>query len=74
VAACNPHRGNSLAVHESKEEHKAGSWIRGSYYVQKLHPTLRFLMWDYGSLNKEQESAYIQAKMDIVNEDLDFTT
>ena len=71
VAACNPHRGNSLAVHESKEEHKAETWVRGSYYVQKLHPTLRFLMWNYGSLNAEQEAAYVQSKMIMVNDDFD---
>ena len=69
VAACNPHRGNSLAIYENKDEHKAETWIRGSYYVQKLHPTLKFLMWDYGSLNKEQELAYVEAKMIMVNED-----
>ena len=69
VAACNPHRGNSLAIHENKDEHKAETWVRGSYYVQQLHPTLSFLMWDYGSLNKDQESAYVKAKMIMVNEE-----
>ena len=71
VAACNPHRGNSLAVHEHKEEHKAETWVRGSYYVQKLHPTLELLMWDYGSLNHEQEAAYVQSKMIMINENFD---
>ena len=71
VAACNPHRGNSLIVHESKEEYKEETWVRGSYYVQKLHPSLRFLMWDYGSLDKEQELDYVKAKMIMVNMDFD---
>jgi len=71
VAACNPHRGNSLVIHENKEEYKTEAWVRGSYYVQKLHPTLRFLMWDYGSLDKEQELAYVKEKMIMVNKDFD---
>lgn len=63
VAACNPHRGNSLATHtESKE-----NWVRGSYYVRRLHPTLRFLMWDYGSLDESQERDYINSKMKMLN-------
>ena len=64
VAACNPHRGNSSVFHENKKEE---TWIRGSYYVQKLHPTMRFVMWDYGSLNDEQELAYVRAKMVMAN-------
>ena len=62
VAACNPHRGNSLDSHSQKE-----TWVRGSYYVRKLHPTLRFLMWDYGSLDECQEREYINAKMKMFN-------
>ena len=60
VAACNPHRGNSLASHQQ-------TWVRGSYYVRRLHPTLQFLMWDYGSLDEHQERDYINAKMKILN-------
>ena len=62
VAACNPHRGNSLASHCQKE-----TWVRGAYYVRQLHPTLRFLMWDYGSLDKNQERNYIYTKMKLLN-------
>jgi len=58
VAACNPHRGNSLASHRQKE-----TWFRGAYYVRQLHPTLHFLMWDYGSQNEAQEREYVKAKM-----------
>jgi len=83
VAACNPHRGNSLDVHGYREDlevpvqnkHQDGSkvevWFRGSYCVQKLHPTLKFLMWNYGSLNDEQEADYIKEKMKMVNTDFD---
>lgn len=62
VAACNPHRGNSLASHSRKE-----TWVRGSYYVRRLHPTLRFLMWDYGALDESQERDYINAKMKMLD-------
>ena len=61
VAACNPHRGNSLASHQQ-------TWVRGSYYVRRLHPTLQFLMWDYGSLDEHQERDYINAKMKMLNQ------
>ena len=61
VAACNPHRGNSLASHSQE------TWVRGSYYVRQLHPTVRFLMWDYGSLDENQERTYINAKMKMLN-------
>lgn len=37
--------------------------------MHRLHPSMRFLMWDYGSLNDEQELAYIKAKMVMTNED-----
>ena len=71
IAACNPHRGNSLAVHENNKENISETWIRGTYYVQQLHPTMKFLMWDYGSLNDVQELAYIKAKMEMANENFD---
>ena len=76
VAACNPHRGNSLASHSqashsqashSQASHSQETWVRGSYYVRQLHPTVRFLMWDYGSLDEHQERAYINAKMKMLN-------
>ena len=59
VAACNPHRGNSLAAIDT--------FVRGSYYVRRLHPTLQFLMWDYGSLDEHQERDYINSKMKMLN-------
>ena len=65
VAACNPHRGNSLATHTLHDHDE--SWMRGSYYVRRLHPTLQFLMWDYGSLDQFQERDFINAKMKMLN-------
>lgn len=41
-------------------------WTRGSYYVRELHPTLRLLMWDYGSLDENQESEYVNAKIEML--------
>ena len=41
-------------------------WIRGSYNVRQLHPTLRLLMWDYGSLDEYQESEYVNAKITML--------
>ena len=64
IGACNPHRGNSLATVFKKD-----TWIRGTYYVRQLHPTLQCLMWDYGALGEEQEREYIAAKMRMSNQD-----
>jgi hypothetical protein len=62
VAACNPHRGNSLAVHEN--------WTRSTYYVRQLHPTLDFLKWDYGALEEQQEGDYINVKLKMLNKEV----
>ena len=73
VAACNPHRGNSLAAHVQGErslQPEKESWVRSSYYVRKLHPTLHFLKWDYGSLDEHQERDYINAKMAMLNREM----
>ena len=64
VAACNPNRGNSLSSHSQE------TWVRGAYYVRQLHPTLHSLMWDYGSLDEDQERDYINAKMKILNKQM----
>ena len=61
MAACNPHRGYSHASHEQDR------WLRGSYYVHPLHPTLQLIMWDYGSLDNAQERDYINAKMKMLH-------
>lgn len=73
VAACNPHRGNSLAAHTKSSRSVQPSkenWTRSSYYVRKLHPTLDFLKWDYGSLDEHQERDYINAKMKMLNKEM----
>ena len=56
VGACHPHRGNSLAAHDT--------WVGGSsYYARQLHPTLQCLKWDFGTLGEHQEREYILAKI-----------
>ena len=67
IAACNPHRGNSLATHMRNKE-EIDEWFRGTYYVRRLHPTLEFLKWDYGSLDDSQERDYVASKMKMLNE------
>lgn len=71
IAACNPHRANSLATLDDQTSITVSlheTWVRGSYYVQKLPPTLRFLIWDYKSLDSAQEREYIRAKLVQLNE------
>lgn len=66
IAACNPHRANSLAILDDQTSIATASketWVRGSYYVQKLPPTFQFLLWDYVALDDEQEREYIRAKL-----------
>ena len=41
-------------------------WMRSTYYVRPLHPTLKYLMWDFDSLSKEQEEYYINAKFSMM--------
>ena len=65
VASCNPHRGDILAA-ISEQDQKI--WLKGTYYVRRLHPTLEFLTWDYGSLNKHQEREYVNTKMEMLNQ------
>ena len=67
VAACNPHRGNSVILLEKNRP--AESWVRGSYNVHRLHPTIRYLKWDYGALGAQQEEQYIEAKMAMMGHD-----
>ena len=69
VAACNPHRGNSVILLEKSLPSE--SWVRDSYNVHRLHPTIRYLKWDYGALDSQQEEQYIMAKMEMIGHDLD---
>jgi hypothetical protein len=61
IGACNPHRAHSLVTHESKNATE--NWIKGTYYVNRLHPSLRCLIWQYGALSERQECKYIDGKM-----------
>ena len=81
IAACNPHRANSLEVLTSNadfitktsDEQPSNcneTWIADSYYVHQLHPTLSQILWDYGSLNEDQERQYIQAKIAMLDAEL----
>ena len=65
IAACNPHRGDSLAAMAQDE-----TWIRSSYFVRELHPTLDFLKWDYGALDEYQERDYIHAKLRLIEQEM----
>ena len=66
VAACNPLRGNSLVT---LQNHKK-IWLKPTYCVHKLHPTLEYLKWDYGALNDIQELEYVTAKMKTISDDV----
>ena len=59
VASYDPHCGKSLTSHKM--------WVPGTYYVRSLHSTLKFLMWDYGSLDEHQERDYINAKRKMID-------
>ena len=67
VAACNPHRGDSLVINENYHHQP---WLKGTYYVHQLHPSLELLMWDYGSLDSQQEQEYVKAKMKMLDQTL----
>ena len=68
VAACNPHRGHSMIAMEKDKPYE--SWMRTSYNVHRLHPTIQYLMWNYGALNTEQEEQYIKAKMKMTSHNM----
>ena len=66
VAACNPPREDNLAILDDQTSISASiqeTMFRGSYCVQKLPPTLHFLIWDYKALDDTQEREYIRAKV-----------
>ena len=65
IASCNPHRGDVLTLMHDKHYE---SWLKGTYYVRKLHPTLEYLKWDYGSLNQQQETEYVNAKLKMLSQ------
>ncbi|XP_019860429.1 PREDICTED: putative uncharacterized transmembrane protein DDB_G0290641, partial [Amphimedon queenslandica] len=65
IAACNPLRGDST-IHLQNVKNV---WVKPSYYVRELHPTIDYLKWDYGALNDVQEVEYITAKMNDCTKD-----
>ena len=69
IGACNPHTG-SLRVNSVclLEESNPELWSPGTYYVRPLHPTLRYLLWDYGALEHDEEKEYVLAKMKMIQE------
>ena len=69
VAACNPRRGNSVFAMERDRPYE--SWMRSTYNVHCLHPTIRYLRWNYGALNSQQEEQYIKAKMKMTSDGID---
>ena len=71
IASCNPHRGDILSLLDTKEPDASHTWLKGTYYVRKLHPTLHYLMWSYGSLSEHEEMVYVNAKMQMLNERMD---
>ena len=73
IASCNPHRGDVLSLLNETEQfsNRDEQWLKGAYYVRKLHPTLQYLMWDYGSLNEHEEKAYVNVKMRMLNTKMD---
>ena len=63
ISACNPHHGDSSA--------EKSTWIRGTYYVRQLHPTLHSLTWDYGALGEKQEGDYFKAKLQLGSKEME---
>ena len=57
-----------MFVHEKGR--KSETWVRGSYNVHRLHPTIKFLKWDYGFLDSQQEEDYIKTKMRMIGENI----
>ena len=50
--------------------HAEEAWVRGTYNVHPLHPTLELLTWDYGALDSDQEKDYIRAKIRMLDQQL----
>ena len=65
IAACNPLRSDSTVLLRNVKN----VWVKPSYYVRELHPTIEYLKWDYGALNDIQEMDYVNAKMNAFTTD-----
>ena len=42
-------------------------WLRSTYNVHRLPPTIQTLMWDYGALDHKQEEQYVKVKMRMMS-------
>ena len=71
MAACNPHRANSIST-IIKPTGGSGNekWFRGNYLVRQLHPSFHQIMWDFGYLKKSEEDEYIIAKLEKIEQSL----
>ena len=47
------------------------TFLKGTYFVQKLHPTLDLVTWNYGALDEFQENAYVRAKLSMLEQEMD---
>ena len=73
VAASNPYRGNSLTTISSNKtitDADSESWFKGSYLVHPMVPSLNLLMWDFGALDADQESDYIDSKLALLDQSI----
>ena len=68
VAACNPHRGNSIStIVKPTGGSDNEKWFQGNYLVRPLHPSFHQIMWDFGYLRKSEEDEYIDAKLKMID-------
>lgn len=51
-------------------EKNLDAWHSPHYIVQELHPTLDFLKWDYGALDEVQERKYVEAKLQLLQQNM----
>lgn len=64
IAACNPHRGNSVStINKPSDCGKNEKWFKADYLVRPLHPSFQHLIWDFGYLEDTEENAYIESKL-----------
>uniref|UniRef100_A0A1X7VIM8 Uncharacterized protein n=1 Tax=Amphimedon queenslandica TaxID=400682 RepID=A0A1X7VIM8_AMPQE len=71
VAACNPHRADSLAAVTLTSAKDSKNWFNPTYNVQNLPPTLKLIMWDYEQLKEADEREYIKEKFHLEYPEVD---
>ena len=71
IAACNPHRGNSVSTIQKPSGNEMNEkWFKEHYLVRPLHPSFKHLIWDFGFLESHEEKLYIEAKLMQLKESL----